>query len=75
MVELETERLAELQYDSVPCGVRAVPEGTRCAGAFLARMRERLPAAACPHERARIFVNAGELVRLALALAELDAPR
>ena len=75
VVELETERLAELRYGSVPCGVRSVPEGTRCAGAILARMRERLPAAACLHERARIFVDAGELVRLALALGELNAPR
>ena len=73
MVEIEADRLGELEYE--PGDVACPAEGAARAGALLARMQSRLAgAAACPHERARLFVEAVALARLARSLAEVEAP-
>ena len=72
VVEIETDRLAGLEYE--PGDVACAVEGTARAGALLARMQSRLPgAAACPLMRARLFVEAVALARLACSLAEVEA--
>ena len=71
VVEIETDRLAGLEYE--PGDVADAVEGTVRAGALLARMQARLAgAAACPLMRARLFVEAVALVRLARSLAEVE---
>ena len=73
VVEIEADRLGELEYE--PGDVACPAEGVARAGALLARMQSRLAgAAACPHERARLFVEAVALARLARSLAEVEAP-
>ena len=73
VVEIEAERLAGLEYE--PGDVADAFEGTVRAGTLLARMQARLPGAAtCPLKRARLFVEAVALVRLARSLAEVETP-
>ena len=73
VVALEAERLAALEYE--PGDVADAVEGTVRAGALLTRMQARLAgAAACPLMRARLFVEAVALVRLARSLAEVETP-
>ena len=73
VVALEAERLAGLEYE--PGDVADAVEGTVRAGALLARMQARLAgAAACPLMRARLFVEAVALARLARSLAEVETP-
>ena len=73
VVEIEAERLGELEYE--PGAVADAFEGTVRAGTLLARMQARLAgAAACPLMRARLFVEAVALVRLARSLAEVETP-
>ena len=72
-VEIETDRLGELEYE--PGDVTCPAEGTARAGALLARMQSRLAGAAVsPHERARLFVEAAALARIVRSLAEVEAP-
>ena len=73
VVEIETDRLAGLEYE--PGDVADAVEGTVRARTLLARMQARLAGAtACPLMRARLFVEAVALARLARSLAEVEAP-
>lgn len=73
VVELEAERLAGLEYE--PGDVACAVEGTARAGVLLAQMQAHLPGAAtCPLMRARLFVDAVTLARLARSLVEVDTP-
>ena len=73
VVEIEAERLAGLEYE--PGDVADPFEGTVRAGVLLERMQARLAGtAACPLMRARLFVEAVALVRLARSLAEVETP-
>ena len=73
VVEIEADRLGALEY--APGDVACAVEGTARAGALLARMQSRLASVVtCSHERARLFVEAVALARLARSLAEVDTP-
>ena len=76
VVEIETERLSRLELEPATPAVPDILKAVRRGEAIIERIGTALVHAgrSGPHERARLFVDAADLVRLAYGLAEWQAP-